>query len=43
MKRMLEDSELRENYAQKAAVRGKDFSKDKLVKQTEQFFEELLK
>lgn len=43
MKRMLEDSELREHYAQKAAIRGKDFSKEKLVNQTEQFFEELLK
>ncbi|MBQ2854023.1 MAG: glycosyltransferase [Oscillospiraceae bacterium] len=43
MKRMMEDVSLRERYAQKAAIRGKDFSKDKLVKQTEQFFEELLK
>lgn len=43
MKRMLENSELRAYYAQKAAVRGKDFSKEKLVKETEQFFEELLK
>jgi glycosyltransferase involved in cell wall biosynthesis len=43
MKRMLEDSELREHYVWKAAVRGKDFSKEKLVKHTEQFFEKLLK
>lgn len=43
MKRMLEDPELRAHYAQKAAIRGRDFSKEKLVKQTEQFFEELLK
>lgn len=43
MKRMLEDAELRAHYAQKAAIRGKDFSKEKLVKQTEQFFEDLLK
>lgn len=43
MKRMLENPELRAHYAQKAAIRGKDFSKDKLVKQTEQFFEDLLK
>ena len=43
MKRMLEDAELREHYARKAAVRGRDFSKERLVKQTEQFFEELLK
>ena len=43
LKRMLEDAELREHYAQKAAIRGRDFSKEKLVKQTEQFFEELLK
>lgn len=43
MKRMLEDAELRAHFARKAAIRGKDFSKDKLVKQTEQFFEELLK
>lgn len=43
MKQMLEDPELRAHYAHKAAVRGRDFSKEKLVKQTEQFFEELLK
>lgn len=43
MKRMLEDAELRTHYAQKAAVRGRDFSKDRLVAKTEQFFEELLK
>lgn len=43
MKRMLENPELREHYAQKAAIRGRDFSKEKLVNQTEQFFEELLK
>ena len=43
MKRMLEDAELRAHYAQKAAIRGKDFSKEKLVKETEQFFEDLLK
>lgn len=43
MKRMLEDAELRTHYAHKAAIRGKDFSKEKLVKETEQFFEELLK
>lgn len=43
MKRMLEDPEFREHYAQKAAVRGRDFSKERLVKKTEQFFEELLK
>lgn len=43
MKRMLENPELRTHYAQKAEVRGRDFSKDKLVKQTEQFFEDLLK
>lgn len=42
MKRMLEDVELRAHYTKKAAVRGRDFSKDKLVKQTEQFFEDLL-
>ena len=43
LKRMLESPDLREHYARKAAIRGKDFSKDKLVKKTEQFFEELLK
>lgn len=43
MKRMLEDADIRTHYAEKAADRGKDFSKDKLVKQTEQFFAELLK
>ena len=43
MKRMLENPELREHYARKATIRGRDFSKEKLVNQTEQFFEELLK
>ena len=43
MKQMLENLDLRVHYTKKAAIRGKDFSKDKLVKQTEQFFEELLK
>lgn len=43
MKRMLEDPKLRAHYAQKAAERGKDFSKEKLVKENEQFFEDLLK
>lgn len=43
MKRMLEHPELRNHYAQKAAERGRDFSREKLVKKTEQFFEELLK
>lgn len=43
MKKLLDDPELREHYVQKAAIRGRDFSRDKLLKQTEQFFEELLK
>ena len=43
MKKMLENPELRAHYAQKAAIRGRDFSKEKLVSQTEQFFRELLK
>ena len=43
MKKMLEDPELRVQYARKAAVRGRDFSKEKLVKENERFFEELLK
>lgn len=43
MKKMLDNPELRAHYAQKAQARGRDFSKEKLVKQTEQFFEELLK
>lgn len=43
MKRMLEEPKLRSLYAARAAVRGRDFSKNKLVKKTEQFFEELLK
>lgn len=42
MKQMLENPALREDYAKKAAIRGRDFSKVKLVKQTEQFFEDLL-
>ncbi len=43
MSQMLGNAELRVQYAQKAAIRGKNFSKEKLVKQTEQFFEDLLK
>lgn len=43
MRRMLEDASLRESYARKALARGRDFSKEKLVTQTERFFEELLK
>lgn len=43
MKQMLENPALRADYAKKAAIRGRDFSKEKLVQQTEQFFIDLLK
>ena len=43
LKKVLDDPELRKQYAEAAAVRGKAFSKEKLVKQTERFFEELRK
>ena len=43
LKRMLDSPELRTHYAQQALIRGRDFSKEHLVKQTEDFFEELLK
>lgn len=42
IKQMLEDPLLRAHYAQKAAVRGRDFSKDRLVGQTEQFFMKMM-
>lgn len=42
LKRVLDDPQLLEHYAQMAAVRSKDFSKEQLLKQTEQFFEDLL-
>ena len=43
LKQMLDSPELRTHYAQKAQIRGRDFSKEHLVKQTEEFFEEVLK
>lgn len=43
MKRILENPELRLSFAEKAAIRGGDFSRERLVKQTERFFEELLR
>lgn len=42
LKKMLTDTALRENYAQKSALRGKDFSTEKLIKDTERFFEECI-
>lgn len=38
MKALLENSELRSHYAQAAASRGKQFSKEATVSQTQQFF-----
>ena len=42
LKTMLEDPALRKHYAEAAAIRGKAFSKEKLVGETEAFFLELL-
>lgn len=41
LKKMLSDSELRENYKQKAAIRGKDFLTEKSIARIEKFFDEL--
>ncbi len=41
MKRMLTDAELRDHYAGKAAIRGNDFSAEKLTKETEEYFMKL--
>lgn len=38
MKKMLVDVDLRTEYGKKSAVRGSDFSTEKLVSETEQFF-----
>ena len=43
LKKMLDDPELRKQYAEAAAIRGKAFSKEKLVGETEVFFRDLLK
>lgn len=42
MKRMLTDPGSREKYAEKASLRGGDFSANALTKATERFFEELM-
>ena len=42
LKKMLEDPAFRKQYAEAAAVRGKAFSKEKLVAETEGFFLDLL-
>ena len=43
LKKMLEDPVFRKQYAEAAAVRGKAFSKEKLVAETQDFFLDLLK
>lgn len=43
VKKMLTDKKLRENYEQKSVLRGKDFYTEKLVRDTERFFEECIK
>ena len=43
LKKLLDDPALRAHYARAAAVRGKEFSKEKLVAETEDFFLKLLK
>lgn len=42
MKKMLEDPDLRENYAQAAKLRGKAFSKAERIAETESFFRSVL-
>lgn len=42
MKKMLTDAELRKHYAEKAAIRGKDFSAREIVRTTEDFMVDLL-
>ena len=42
LKKMLQDEALRQKYACKAAIRGRDFATKKLVADTERFFEELI-
>ena len=42
MRRMLTDTKLREDYATKAAERGKAFSASVLTEQTEQFFADIM-
>ena len=41
LKRMLDDSALRENYAKQAAIRGQKFSTEKTVAAVEEMFESL--
>lgn len=43
MKQMLLKEDLRRNYGEKAKIRGADFSTEQLVRQTEEFFENLLR
>ena len=43
LKTMLDDPEKRKQYAEAAVIRGKAFSKEKLVGETEAFFRDLLK
>lgn len=40
LKKMLLNEQLRQEYACKAAIRGKDFTTEKLVSETERFFED---
>ena len=42
LKKMLDDPERRKQYAKAAAIRGQAFSKEKLVAETEAFFQDLL-
>ena len=42
MKKMLSDSSLRKTYAEKSAIRGRDFSARALAEKTEKYFEELI-
>lgn len=42
MKKMLSDESLRKQYAEKATIRGKDFSARVLAEKTERFFEDSL-
>lgn len=42
IKKMLDDPELRNRYAEAAVVRGADFSKKKIINETEAFFKSLM-
>lgn len=42
LRKMLLDEKLRQEYARRAAIRGRDFATETLVRDTERFFEDLI-